>query len=84
MSSSFETTRWTLVVTARADDSTVSREALARLCQAYWPPLYAFVRRHGYDADEARDLTQAYFTELLRLGKTCCESGLEVRYSPFM
>ena len=42
-----------------------SREALARLCELYWYPLYAYVRRWGYDADQAQDLTQEFFTRLL-------------------
>jgi RNA polymerase sigma-70 factor (ECF subfamily) len=42
-----------------------SRAALAELCRIYWYPIYAFVRRHGYDADEAQDLTQGFFLHLL-------------------
>jgi RNA polymerase sigma-70 factor (ECF subfamily) len=45
-------------VAARSETSTESREALAALCQAYWYPLYAFIRRQGYDPDAARDLTR--------------------------
>ena len=42
-----------------------SREALEVLCRTYWYPVYAFVRRQGLEAEDARDLTQAYFTQLL-------------------
>ncbi len=42
-----------------------SREALASLCEAYWYPLYAYVRRWGFGPDEAQDLTQEFFTRLL-------------------
>lgn len=56
----FETTRWQLVQAARDDP-----RALAILCQTYWYPLYAYVRQFGHDAEEARDLTQAFFVELL-------------------
>jgi RNA polymerase sigma-70 factor (ECF subfamily) len=42
-----------------------SRDALEALCKAYWFPLYAFIRRQGYDADEAGDLTQGYFARLV-------------------
>jgi RNA polymerase sigma-70 factor (ECF subfamily) len=38
---------------------------LADLCSAYWRPLYAYVRRRGYDGEDARDLTQAFFARLL-------------------
>lgn len=59
------TTQWSLVVAARDGTGTEARRAMEHLCRIYWPPLYAFVRHQGHDPDEARDLTQAYFTELL-------------------
>jgi RNA polymerase sigma-70 factor (ECF subfamily) len=61
----FDTTRWSLVLTAASADSTASRDALAALCAIYWYPLYAFVRRHGRSPDDARDLTQAFLTSLI-------------------
>lgn len=64
----FATTSWTQVLAARGAGSSDSRQALAALCEAYWYPLYAFVRRQGIGADEARDLTQAYFAELVEKG----------------
>lgn len=60
--SSFPTTHWTLI---RSAAGTERREALEELCRAYWPPLYAFLRGQGNDADEALDLVQGYFTLLL-------------------
>jgi RNA polymerase sigma factor (sigma-70 family) len=68
MKTRFPTTSWTQVLAARAAQSTESRQALEALCQVYWYPLYAFVRREGYTAEEARDLAQAYFTELVEKG----------------
>ena len=62
---SFETTRWSLVVAAGSGDSSAARTALATLCETYWYPLYAYVRRRGTSADDARDLTQGFFTSLL-------------------
>lgn len=62
---SFETTRWSLVVAAGSGDSSSARAALATLCETYWYPLYAYVRRRGASADDARDLTQGFFTSLL-------------------
>ncbi len=65
MSGDFTTTQWSRVQQAREGSDTEARRALEELCQTYWHPLYAFVRRQGYSPDEAQDLTQAYFTELL-------------------
>lgn len=62
---SFETTRWSVVLAAGGADSGAARAALATLCEAYWYPLYAYVRRHGSSADDARDLTQGFFASLL-------------------
>jgi RNA polymerase sigma-70 factor (ECF subfamily) len=65
VSQKFRTTNWSLVLEAAQKDTPQGREALARLCEAYWYPLYVFIRRKGYDVDEARDLTQAFFVRLL-------------------
>jgi RNA polymerase sigma-70 factor (ECF subfamily) len=61
----FATTSWSQVLAAQGGSSTSSRKALEALCNAYWYPLYAFVRLQGYDPEQSLDLTQAYFTELL-------------------
>ena len=61
----FPTTQWHLVLIAGEGVSPESKEALATLCRTYWYPLYAFVRRQGYGPDEAKDLTQSFFTRLL-------------------
>jgi len=50
---------------AGRDSSPEAKTALATLCETYWFPLYAFVRRQGYDAQDAQDLTQGFFTRLL-------------------
>ena len=63
----FATTHWSVVLTAGTHhDTTRARDALARLCQVYWYPLYAYVRRLGHNAPDAQDLTQAFFEQLLR------------------
>jgi RNA polymerase sigma-70 factor (ECF subfamily) len=61
----FATTRWSIVLAAGDDQTQVSRVALAQLCEAYWYPLYAYVRRRVVDVHEAQDLTQAFFSNLL-------------------
>src|SRR5450631_2517731 len=64
-SSQFPTTRWTLVVAAGAPHRKEARPALVSLCEGYWYPLYAYLRRRGYPADQAQDLTQEFFMRLL-------------------
>lgn len=61
----FATTRWSLVVAAGDTGSTEGRDALASLCAMYWSPVHSFIRRSGRGAEEAADLTQAFFTYLL-------------------
>jgi RNA polymerase sigma-70 factor (ECF subfamily) len=54
-----------VVLAAAHGPSPGSAEALATLCQAYWYPLYAFVRRQGHGPEDAQDLTQEFFARLL-------------------
>ena len=61
----FVTTHWSVVLAARDSDSPGATAALERLCQTYWRPLYAFIRREGHDATEAQDLTQEFFLRLI-------------------
>jgi DNA-directed RNA polymerase specialized sigma24 family protein len=61
----FETTEWSVVLAAGGEQSSAVRAALATLCETYWYPLYAYVRRQGHTADDARDLTQAFFARFL-------------------
>lgn len=62
----FQSTHWTLVLRARQSDPTeTAREALSDFCEAYWPPLYAFVRLRGHASPEAQDLVQGFFAHLL-------------------
>jgi RNA polymerase sigma factor (sigma-70 family) len=61
----FHTTHWSVVLAAGQAPSSEAHAALEKLCSAYWYPLYAFVRREGYSADHAQDLTQAFFERLL-------------------
>lgn len=61
----FATTQWSIVLAAGDAARQESRTALARLCESYWYPLYAYVRRHVDDVHLAQDLTQAFFSHLL-------------------
>ena len=61
----FATTRWTMVFEAGRPPSVDSDNALAGLCEAYWFPIYAYVRRRGNSKEDAEDLTQMFFSRLL-------------------
>lgn len=64
----FRTTHWSLVALAThptADTDAAAHDALDQLCRAYWPPVYAFVRRRGHPPHEAEDLTQGFFERVL-------------------
>ncbi|MEM7785745.1 MAG: sigma-70 family RNA polymerase sigma factor [Planctomycetota bacterium] len=61
----FETTHWSMVASSREHDSEVRRESLEQLCNLYWYPLFAFLRRKGYDPDSATDLVQGFLAELI-------------------
>ena len=61
----FTTTHWSVVLTAGQQDASESAAALETLCRSYWYPLYAYVRRRGYEPADAQDLTQEFFARLL-------------------
>jgi len=61
----FATTHWSLVAAAGQRSSPEAQEALATLCRVYWYPLYAYARRRLANVDDAQDLTQEFFAQLL-------------------
>ena len=61
----FATTHWSVVLSAGAGDSEASHHALEKLCDAYWYPIYIYVRRKGHGAEEAQDLTQEFFAQVI-------------------
>ena len=65
---SFSTTHWSLVLAAGRKESDSSRDALAILCEKYWPPLYAAIRKRGYPPEQAEDLAQEFFCRVLEKG----------------
>ena len=62
--SAFRTTHWTQVLAARGE-STEAKQALRDLCEVYYSPVEAFVRRYRPGHDDARDLTHEFFAKLL-------------------
>src|SRR3954447_17997762 len=63
--SQFPTTRWAMVVLAGDPQREDAHSAMVSLCENYWYPLYAYLRRRGYPRDQAQDLTQEFFIRVL-------------------
>jgi RNA polymerase sigma-70 factor (ECF subfamily) len=81
---SFGTTHWSLILAARGCDTPEAREALAALCEIYRYPLYAFVRRKGYDRDRAQDLVQGFFLRLLEKDDLCAVAPAKGRFRSYL
>ncbi len=80
----FATTSWSKVVEAGNTGSENSRQALEELCQMYWYPLYAFVRRKGYSRNESADLTQGFFAHLLQNDRLQLSDQTRGRFRTFL
>ena len=61
----FATTHWSLVIAAGQGQGVNAEQALAQLCETYWYPVYAYLRRKGWNAHDAQDLTQGFFARLI-------------------
>jgi RNA polymerase sigma-70 factor (ECF subfamily) len=62
---SFPTTRWTVLQVVQNGTSAEAAQAMESLCERYWYPIYAFLRRKGYAPPDAEDFTQSFFAELI-------------------
>jgi RNA polymerase sigma factor (sigma-70 family) len=76
----FDPTRWSLVIAAQQARTPQARQALTDLCAIYWYPVYAFIRRQGFDVDRARDLTQEFFA---RFWEKHCLAGVDPQKGRF-
>lgn len=83
-SDAFQTTHWSLVLHAGTQSTLESQEAMAQLCQAYWWPLYCYVRRRVRDQHEAQDLTQAFFARLLEKDYLSSADPLRGKFRAFL
>jgi len=81
---SFPTTHWSLILRSGDRSSHEARDALTTLCQAYWYPIYALIRRQGYDPADAQDLTQDYFAHLLEKGVIAAADRRKGRFRTFL
>jgi RNA polymerase sigma-70 factor (ECF subfamily) len=80
----FGTTRWSVVREAGKGDSPAASAALEQLCRSYWYPLYAFVRRRGFEPEDAKDLTQGFFLHLLRKNYPARADPAKGRFRTFL
>ena len=61
----FLTTHWSLIEAVAGDEQDETRTLIGSLLERYWKPVYCYLRRHGYGNEEAKDLTQAFFHEVV-------------------
>ncbi|MCZ6834543.1 MAG: hypothetical protein O7G85_02100 [Planctomycetota bacterium] len=61
----FKKTHWSLIEALRSDDESDRADALARLSQIYWPAVYSFLRKRGQDQENAAEITQAFFSDVI-------------------
>ncbi len=80
----FILTHWTVVLAAGRRDSPEAHDALEKLCRAYWPPIYAFVRRQGYNPHDAQDLAQGFFARLLEKNSFAAADRAKGRFRSFL
>ena len=80
----FATTRWSVVVAAGTGSAGESQQALASLCEDYWYPLYAYIRRRGHQMAEAQDLTQGFLLHLLEKGTLQAADQSRGRFRSFL
>ncbi|MBI2929153.1 MAG: RNA polymerase sigma factor [Verrucomicrobia bacterium] len=80
----FTTTHWSVVLAAGQPDSPQAQAALETLCRTYWYPLYAYVRRRGHGPEDAQDLTQEFFAQLLRKNYPARAERAKGRFRTFL
>ena len=81
---SFATTHWSVVAQSALTDVPEASNALAQLCEMYWPPIYSFIRRRGYAPADAQDLTQAFFAFFLRTKAYARTDQLHGKFRSFL
>ena len=80
----FATTHWSVVLLADHSSSPAASGALEKLCQSYWYPVYAFVRRRGSSPHDAQDLTQEFFSRLLKRNSFADADPAKGRFRSFL
>jgi DNA-directed RNA polymerase specialized sigma24 family protein len=80
----FASTRWSLIAAASHTATPEARQAMAQLCEAYWFPIYAYVRRRGNERHLAEDLTQTFFYRLLETNDLAMADQARGRFRTFL
>jgi RNA polymerase sigma factor (sigma-70 family) len=80
----FPTTHWSVIVDAGDLSSSSAEEALSHLCEAYWRPVYAYIRRRGHSIPDAEDLTQGFFHTLIQHGTIGRATEAKGRFRSFL
>ena len=81
---SFATTHWSVVAQSALTDVPEAANALAQLCELYWPPIYSLIRRRGYAPSDAQDLTQSFFAFFLRTKAYARTNRLNGKFRSFL
>ncbi len=81
---SFATTHWSVVAQSALTDVPEAADALAKLCETYWSPIYSFIRRRGYSPADAADLTQSFFAYFLRTKAYARTNQLHGKFRSFL
>jgi DNA-directed RNA polymerase specialized sigma24 family protein len=80
----FGATRWSIVLEAAQSRAEGAPEALARLCERYWSPLYAFARYRGFSPEDAQDLVQGFFEHLIESRALSAVDQAKGRFRSFL
>jgi RNA polymerase sigma-70 factor (ECF subfamily) len=81
---SFATTHWSIIAQSALTNAPEAENALAKLCETYWPPIYSFIRRRGYSPADAQDLTQSFFAFFLRTKAYARTDRLHGKFRSFL
>jgi RNA polymerase sigma factor (sigma-70 family) len=81
---SFATTHWSIIAQSALTGESEAENAIAQLCEAYWPPIYSFIRRRGYAPADAQDLTQSFFAFFLRTKAYARPNRLHGKFRSFL
>lgn len=80
----FTTTHWSAVLEAGNGDAPEASAALEQLCRTYWYPLYVYVRHRGFSAEDAQDLTQAFFSDMFAKRSLCAARPERGKFRSFL